>query len=54
MADPELVKKWIQKADEDFGYASLSLKEEFTFFPLNMLALPTGRREIFEGLYCGL
>ena len=33
MADPELVKKWIQKADEDFGYAALSLKEEFTFFP---------------------
>ena len=33
MADPELVKKWIQKADEDLGYADLSLKEEFTFFP---------------------
>lgn len=33
MADPELVKRWIQKADEDFGYAALSLKEEFTFFP---------------------
>jgi HEPN domain-containing protein len=33
MADPELIKKWMQKADEDFGYASLSLQEEFTFFP---------------------
>jgi HEPN domain-containing protein len=33
MADPELVKRWIQKADEDFGYAALSLEEGFTFFP---------------------
>ena len=33
MAEAELVKKWIKKADDDFGYASLSLKEEFEYFP---------------------
>ncbi len=33
MAEPELVKKWVEKADEDFGYAVLSLKEGFSFFP---------------------
>ena len=33
MAEPELVKKWVQKADEDFGYAALSLEEGFEYFP---------------------
>lgn len=33
MAESELVKKWIEKTNEDFGYASLSLKEEFKYFP---------------------
>ena len=33
MAEVELVKKWTKKADEDFGYASLSLEEEFKYFP---------------------
>lgn len=33
MAEPELVKKWIRKADEDFGYASPSLKEDFMSKP---------------------
>jgi len=33
MADAALVKKWMEKADEDFGYATLSLKEGFSFFP---------------------
>jgi HEPN domain-containing protein len=33
MAEAELVKKWLKKADEDFGYASLTLEEEFEYFP---------------------
>jgi HEPN domain-containing protein len=33
MAKVELVIEWIKKADEDFGYASLSLEEEFEYFP---------------------
>jgi HEPN domain-containing protein len=33
MAELELVKEWIGKAEEDFGYASLSLDEEFEYFP---------------------
>lgn len=33
MAEKELVKEWVKKADEDFGYASLSLDEEFEYFP---------------------
>jgi HEPN domain-containing protein len=33
MAETELVKKWLEKANEDFGYASLSLEEEFECFP---------------------
>lgn len=33
MAEAELVKKWIKKAEEDFGYASKSLEEEFKYFP---------------------
>lgn len=33
MAEAELVKKWMEKADGDFGYASLSLEEEFEYFP---------------------
>lgn len=33
MAEDEIVKKRLQKADEDFGYAALSLDEEFQYFP---------------------
>lgn len=33
MADKELVKKWLIKADEDFDFASLALAEELKYFP---------------------
>jgi len=33
MAEAELVKKWVEKADEDFGYASSSLEDELQYFP---------------------
>ena len=33
MVDYGLFEEWIEKADEDFGYASLSLDEEFEYFP---------------------
>lgn len=33
MAESEFVKKWLQKADEDFEYAVSSLREELNFFP---------------------
>jgi len=33
MAEAELVKKWLLKAEEDFGYAALTLEEEFEYFP---------------------
>ncbi|MDI6731934.1 MAG: HEPN domain-containing protein [Candidatus Margulisbacteria bacterium] len=33
MADREFVQKWIEKAKQDFDYASLSLDEEFEYFP---------------------
>lgn len=33
MAETALIKKWLTKSDEDFGYASLSLDEEFNYFP---------------------
>lgn len=33
MAEAQLVKKWIEKANEDFGYASASLADEYEYFP---------------------
>ena len=33
MAEKALIKRWVEKAEEDFGYASLSLKEGLSFFP---------------------
>lgn len=33
MAEAGLVNKWLRKADEDFGYASSSIEEEFEYFP---------------------
>lgn len=33
MAEIDFVRKWTEKADSDFGYASLSLDEEFEYFP---------------------
>jgi HEPN domain-containing protein len=33
MADKALIKRWVEKAEEDFGYASLSLKEGISFYP---------------------
>lgn len=32
MADKDLIKRWVEKAEEYFGYASLSLKEGIPFF----------------------
>lgn len=32
MSDINLVNKWIEKADEDFGFASISLADELEFF----------------------
>lgn len=32
MADKKIVGEWIEKADEDFGYARASLEEELEFF----------------------
>ena len=34
MADQELVKKWLLKADNDFFYAKASLEDELKFFDL--------------------
>ena len=33
MAEKELVKRWVEKADQDFGYACASLEEELEYFP---------------------
>ena len=33
MAEKALVRDWLRKADEDFGYASSSLEEELEYFP---------------------
>jgi HEPN domain-containing protein len=33
MAENELVKKWLEKAEEDFGYAASSLDDEYEYFP---------------------
>jgi hypothetical protein len=33
MAEKALIKRWVEKAEEDFGYASLSMKEGLSFFP---------------------
>ena len=32
MADVSLVKQWMEKAEEDFGYAEKSLQDELEFF----------------------
>ncbi len=32
MVDPKIVQEWISKADEDFEFASINLKERKTFF----------------------
>ena len=32
MADNELVSKWLNKAEEDFRYAEISLREEIPFY----------------------
>ena len=32
MADKKIAEKWIEKADEDFGYASMSLEDELEFY----------------------
>ncbi|HAS53379.1 MAG TPA: hypothetical protein DCS42_04195 [Nitrospiraceae bacterium] len=33
MVDPVIVKEWIAKADEDFRFAEVNLREERDFFP---------------------
>jgi HEPN domain-containing protein len=33
MAEAELVKKWVEKAKEDFGYASSSIEEGMEYYP---------------------
>lgn len=33
MAEKALIKRWVEKAEEDLGYASLSLEQGFSFFP---------------------
>lgn len=34
MVDPELVKEWLSKADEDFSFASLTLRKIDAYFGL--------------------
>ena len=31
MVDPEIIKEWIAKADEDFEFAKINLEEEKSF-----------------------
>ncbi len=33
MVDPAIVKEWIAKADEDYRFAEVNLREERDFFP---------------------
>jgi HEPN domain-containing protein len=33
MADPAIVREWLDKADEDFGFAESCMRQESTFYP---------------------
>lgn len=33
MVDPAIVKEWIAKADEDYRFAEVNLRQERDFFP---------------------
>jgi len=32
MVDPRIIKEWLDKADEDFGFADSNLQEDSTFY----------------------
>ena len=33
MADPRIVREWLDKADEDFNFAKINLEERDNFYP---------------------
>lgn len=33
MVDPKIIREWLDKADEDFGFASVSMDDEVEYFP---------------------
>ena len=40
MVDSQIVQEWVDKADEDFDFAHINLKEGKSFFHPNLLPFP--------------
>jgi len=45
MADPKLIQEWLQKADEDLGFAA-SIIEGSPFLRSNLLSFATGSGKV--------
>ena len=47
---PEIANEWLQKAQEDYGFACVSLED--TEYCSDLFSFPAGSRKISQSIYC--